>query len=85
MIGIAFKTLELTAVLYSVTLVTQILEDHVKLLVLTQCLITTCCLLAGGNKLNLLRDQRHIANVKSIDACLADVTTPAAKVTALRM
>ena len=44
-------------------------------------------MLPEGNKLNLLRDQKQIANVKSIDAdaCSADVTTPGAKVTVLRM
>ena len=39
---------------------------------------------ANSMYLNLLRDQRQIANVKSIEACSADVTIPAAKVTALR-
>ena len=39
-------------------------------------------MLPEGNKLNLLRDQREC---ESIDACSADVTAPAAKVTALRM
>ena len=58
---------------------------YLKLLVLTQCLTMTCCLLPEGNKINLLGDQRQIASVKSIEACSAGVNTSAAKVTALRM